>query len=174
MDHKYLDIAMQYYVAARSATIARLMPVAGNLFHHAVEMLLKAFLRDRLSASQLKQNFNHDLKKLWREFKRIANDHGLTKFDNLVTELHAVEDLRYPGRGYSFSIDLQKGPRGSVSRLASKGSRHYQVNLEEMDEFVTTLLTGRVTPGYVRSLFLGVNAQIQYHQENLHPFIGKQ
>jgi len=33
---EYLKITMQYYVAGRSAVFAA--PVAGNLFHHGVEM----------------------------------------------------------------------------------------------------------------------------------------
>ena len=37
----YLRIAIQYYVVGRHAALRGQMPVAGNVVHHAVEMLLK-------------------------------------------------------------------------------------------------------------------------------------
>ncbi len=51
---QYLDVALQYHLAGRSAVFARSIPVAGNLFHHAVEMLLKFFLYDHYPGGQLK------------------------------------------------------------------------------------------------------------------------
>jgi len=62
MKDQYLTIAIQYYVAGRSASLANFMPVAGNLFHHAVEMLLKCFLLDSYSAIQLKGRRNLSMK----------------------------------------------------------------------------------------------------------------
>ena len=38
------DRATQYYVAGRLAARTKLVPVYGNLFHHAVEMFLKTAL----------------------------------------------------------------------------------------------------------------------------------
>ena len=160
---------MQYYVAGRSATFAGSFPVAGNLFHHAVEMFLKSFLLDNHSALLLKRNFNHNLKMLWREFKRIANEPALTKFDSLVSSLNKVEELRYPSKGYMFSLAVGKGPPAPASGPATKGLKEYNLNLEEIDEFVVTLLTGRVTPEWIRSL-LFEDARAQYKRENLHPF----
>src|SRR5262245_52180009 len=40
----FYDCGMQYYVAARFAARAGLVPTHGNLFHHAIEMCLKAAL----------------------------------------------------------------------------------------------------------------------------------
>ena len=74
MEDQYITIAIQYYVAGRSACFAGFMPVGGNLFHHAVEMLLKHFLLKCYSATQLKDRFGHNLKKLWGAFKQVAND----------------------------------------------------------------------------------------------------
>ena len=39
---QFVAAGVQYYIAARGAALAGLMPVSGNLFHHAFEMLLKA------------------------------------------------------------------------------------------------------------------------------------
>ena len=41
---EFLNLGIQYYIAARCAAHARLMPACGNLFHHSIEMLLKAYL----------------------------------------------------------------------------------------------------------------------------------
>ena len=106
MENQYLTIAIQYYVAGRSASLAGFIPVAGNLFHHAIEMLLKCFLLRYYSASQLKGRFGHDLKKLWRAFKEVANDPTLAKFDGHVSAMNKFEDLRYPRKGYGFSLAL--------------------------------------------------------------------
>jgi hypothetical protein len=43
-DHLFVGNACQYYVAARFLVHAQCIPVCGNLFHHAVEMLLKGGL----------------------------------------------------------------------------------------------------------------------------------
>ena len=166
-----LGIAIQYYVAGRSATFAGSMPVAGNLFHHAIEMLVKYFLLEHYSASQLKSQFGHDLKKLWCAFKKdLANEPALARFDGLVSELNKIEDLRYPKKGYVFLISLRKASRTVASGPAAKGLGKYEVNLEEIDEFVTTLLTGRVTPGWIRNLLPQEDAKAQYKRDNLYRF----
>lgn len=54
MENQYLSIAIQYYIAGRSAVFAGSMPVAGNLFHHAIEMFLKFLLLPHHSPQDLK------------------------------------------------------------------------------------------------------------------------
>ena len=41
---EFLRPGTQYYIAARYAVLAHFDPVAGNIFHHAVEMILKGIL----------------------------------------------------------------------------------------------------------------------------------
>jgi hypothetical protein len=168
--HQYQHIAIHYYIAGRSATFAASIPVVGNLFHHAVEMLLKSFLLKYHSAPNLKRAFGHKLTKLWSAFKRVANEPALAKFDELVTELGTVEELRYPGKGYAFTISPSKVPRSPASGPAMLGLKHYHVNLEEIDELFAALLTGRVNPKFIRSV-LNAEAKSQYGRENQHPFI---
>ena len=170
METEYLGIAIQYYVAGRSATFAGSIPVAGNLFHHAVEMLLKFFLLKHYSPMQLKQDFRHDLEKLWLEFKKIANESALGNFDKLVSALNEAEDLRFPEKGYVFIIELRKGSKPQASGPATKGLKQYHLNLEEIDQFVTALLSGRVTSGWIRNLLRARDARVQYKRENFHPF----
>ncbi len=170
MEIQYLAIAIQYYVAGRSATFAHSMPVAGNLFHHAVEMVLKSFLVNSYSPIQLKKQFGHNLGKIWDEFKKVADDPALDKFDGLVSELNEVEDLRYPEKGYIFNISIYKGPPPKASGEATKDIKQYVVNLEEVDELLTALLSGRVTPGWIAGLLRSDDALAQYKRENKHPF----
>ena len=81
-----------------------------------------------------------------------------------------MKDLRYPNlkKGYVFLISLRKGSRTVASGTAAKGLGKYDVNLEEIDEFVTTLLTGRVGPGWIRNLLPQEDAKAQYKRDNLH------
>jgi hypothetical protein len=89
-------LAMQYYVNARFAAKVYLMPVSGNLFHHAVEMLLKSHLSHKLFLPELKDRFGHNLKKLWERFKKSFPADDLKSLDTLVWELHRFDHIRYP------------------------------------------------------------------------------
>lgn len=169
MDTQYLVIATQYYLAGRSATFAYSLPVAGNLFHHAVEMLLKSILIKSYSGDQLKNKFSHDLQKLWDEFGKIANDSSLSKFDDLITSLNDIEDLRYPGKGYGISISIYKSklPEFSGEYMPTK---QYYACLEDIDEFVSAILRNRINPEWIKGLMMHGNALDQYKMDNKHPF----
>lgn len=67
-------------------------------------------------------------------------------------------------------MDLQKGPRYYASGPATKGMKQYHLNLEEIDELVSALLTGRVTPEWIASLLTFGDGKAQYERENLHRF----
>src|SRR5689334_128947 len=66
-DEEFMKLGVQYYVAARSAVMAQLLPVCGNLYHHSLEMFLKAGLSRHITLDDLKnqRKFGHDLRKLW-------------------------------------------------------------------------------------------------------------
>lgn len=171
METQYLAIAIQYYIAGRSASFAYSLPVTGNLFHHAAEMLLKFILLDSYSGDQLKAKFGHNLKKLWREAKKMGNSPSLNTFDALISGLNAFEELRYPGKGYAVSISIFKGKPPKVSGKAMRRSKHYVICLEEIDEFVSVMLTEkRITPEWIKGLMLHGDAKSQYKRDNKHPF----
>jgi len=88
--------ALQYYAAGRFSAISLLMPVAGNLLHHAVEMFLKAALAHHISVVDLKKKYSHNLERIWSEFKAGHPSAQLTMFDNVVRKLHRFESIRYP------------------------------------------------------------------------------
>src|SRR5437763_7503350 len=91
----YTELGLQYYIAGRFAALNGLVPVAGNLFHHAIEMVLKAGLLTILTEDQLKCQFGHNLTKLWDSFKDLTQSQALSAFGDVIQELDRWEDLRY-------------------------------------------------------------------------------
>jgi hypothetical protein len=61
VDEEFMKLGVQYYVAARSAAWAGLLPVCGNLYHHTLEMFLKAGLSRKYSLRELQKKFGHRL-----------------------------------------------------------------------------------------------------------------
>ena len=69
-EEQFLKIGVEYYIAARSAAREGLITMVGILFHHAIEMCLKARLSHQCGVKRLSQKpFGHDLDALWHEFK---------------------------------------------------------------------------------------------------------
>jgi hypothetical protein len=91
----FMQTGSQYYTMARFAMHAQSMPVCGNLFHHAVEMLLKGGLARKRSLSDLR-DMGHKLKKLWSAFKTDFPDTSLKRHDKTISSLDKFEDIRYP------------------------------------------------------------------------------
>src|SRR5262249_38170155 len=82
----FIGNACQYYATARFAMHAQCIPVCGNLFHHAVEMLVKGGLARTRKLSDLK-NMGHKLKLLWRAFKADFPDTSLKRHDRTISLL---------------------------------------------------------------------------------------
>jgi hypothetical protein len=119
---QYFKLGVQYYVAARSAAICRLSPVAGNLYHHAIEMLLKGQLCLTHSEKQMKKKMGHRLDRCWAAFKALYPGEELSSFDETVTgvivrrspsdpthpkskrPLHRIHDFAFP----CFRLDKQE------------------------------------------------------------------
>jgi len=170
LQDEYLKIAIQYYISARSSSFSYLIPVTGNLFHHSIEMFLKAFLLKKYSPKELQEDFRHNLKKLWKQFKSLVPEQDFDRYDSLINKLAKMEEIRYPSesKGYQFFIDFRKEYYSHSKGPAIKGMREYRLNLEEIDEFVYDLLLNKVSPGWFKSqLFLG-DARNQYKRDNLH------
>ena len=87
---------MQYYIAGRAAARGRLIPVAGNLLHHGVEMLLKGELSKTLPLEEIKKQYGHLLVKTWSTFKAMHSGQDLSGFDQLIVDLDHFEKIRYP------------------------------------------------------------------------------
>jgi hypothetical protein len=138
------DYATQYYVAGRMAARARLVPVYGNLLHHAVEMFLKTALRGTVQPHEMKQKYRHDLEKLWARFKTNEADRALDRFDVTVRALHKFEELRYPDEIPHPRLAMSMSWKSSGNLKSFLGRRRplpeYEVPIRDVDRLVIEIL----------------------------------
>jgi len=133
---EYIDIGLQYFVMARQAYLCGFMPVGPNLFHHAFEMLFKAkFIELGQAPEDLRKNYGHSLAKLWPDFKTVATGFPvgsappLERFDPLMSQVHAWEDVRYPnfpaGTAVVMSGSLRQNHVNETTGEAVKAASKY-------------------------------------------------
>lgn len=149
--------ATMYYVSGRLAARARLVPIHGNLLHHAVEMYLKAALLGHLSVNLMRTRYRHDLKRLWKQYKVKESDPTLGQFDATIRALHAFEDIRYPDKfaasGGVLSIAWTTPINTSPLKL-KKEPKRYEVFISDVDRLVVEVLKkAGVQPTIVARLF---------------------
>ena len=167
---RYFRVGVEYYISGRQAVLA-LHNVAGNLFHHAMEMMLKAPLRDSLTPNELRTKYMHRLTKVWADVKTMANDNRLDAFDEFVMTIDMWEDLRYFDPKPNESVLLRLNPRRSGVTVTTRvPSKTYEATMEDFDEFFKTLLAVySLSPSDIRSSMIGFAAEPAYDQANLHP-----
>jgi hypothetical protein len=130
----FVGLGLQYYVAARSAAWAGLMPVFGNLYHHALEMLLKAGLSQYHSLKKLsKPPFSHNLLNLWDSFKVSFPSTELPQFDATIVDINDFEEIRYPDKvlknGAEMRIEFVAHPAEMIALSSQLGvSKPIDVN----------------------------------------------
>ena len=120
--------------------------VGPNLLHHAVELLIKfALLKDVPEAqrsaqtTKIKQDYQHNLNKLWERYKQHVAPTDLSRFDQTVADLDRWEKVRYggfptPGSGVAKSI----GPVRSASASTSRPVDVYVLGCDD-DELITAI-----------------------------------
>ncbi|MFO1407941.1 MAG: hypothetical protein U1F08_10460 [Steroidobacteraceae bacterium] len=131
-------LAVQYFVSGRAAGLSHMLPVAGNLLHHAVEMALKADLAARHDIAKLKQ-LGHSLPRLWGEFKAAHPTPVPPKLDEVVKRLHDFEELRYPDSIVKFGamIEWTISPESVVAgNTPPPGVPRYLLVLNDVDELM--------------------------------------
>jgi hypothetical protein len=164
----FAKLAMDYYVAGRMAAMAHLMPIYGNLLHHAVEFFLKAALVGTITVEQMKKPpYSHDLSELWTAFKLQHNDDfTLNRFDTAVGGLHDFETLRYPDeivkRGMLVTIQWARSNLGTFTGVGPMPPR-YEFVIEEVDCLVIEILER----ASVNPKFLSAGIQEQHAREAL-------
>jgi hypothetical protein len=170
----FYRIGVEYYVVGRFSYFCHYLLMTGVLFHHAIEMFLKGKLLDNFSAQQLKDQFGHNLHRLWNEFKRECKDPSLRQYEGTIQRLNRWEDLRYPPKkggssgGISMSLDMRKGDKSGVTYPKMKEESKYKVNLEEMDELVKKLFSViQLNPKFFGEFTTG-EAKAFYQKENRH------
>jgi hypothetical protein len=184
-ERQFIAAAVQYYVAARGAALAGLMPVSGHLVHHAIEMLAKAgIIKHNLSVpfaqtQRTLMSLRHDLKRVWEQFQSCCPSARLSAFDSLIAYLDRWEDIRYPdpdrligNAGMAMSIGRRKGQQPSA-QMPSGQVAEYFLNLEECDELVKEMwLALGFSPAYFRHfLHVTKHASDVYSEDNLHPIV---
>jgi hypothetical protein len=135
----FMQTGSQYYTMARFAMHAQCMPVCGNLFHHAVEMLLKGGLARKRTLSDLR-DMGHKLKVLWRAFKADFPNPTLKRHDKTISDLDKFEDIRYPNpiKVPSMGVSAQwSGPAGTIKTYGGlKTPKQYALVVSPIDDLV--------------------------------------
>ena len=135
----FCSLVWNIYITARSAALANLINVCGNLYHHAIEMLLKAVLSRRYSVDQLRsKKFRHNLPILWDRFKAEFSSIGLQDFDEPIRDLHRFEIIRYPDK-LSEQGGLLFIEWGTSSQDSLPGFPTYKINATNIDHLVVKL-----------------------------------
>jgi hypothetical protein len=166
---EFFDLGVQYFIAARFAASAHLLPVTGNLFHHAIEMMIKGELATHIGERE-RRRLSHDLNKLWKEFKRRTNrGQSLDSFDNVITRLAQFEDIRFPeaivskgmtcviGFGEFAPTDYRDGHRGP----------RYELFVGEVDALVKAILeVSHINPVFFTSRYHTKHARTYLRRYN--------
>ena len=139
-EEEFMKLGVQYYAAARSCAWGGLW-VCGNLYHHSLEMFLKAGLSRRYSLEDLKNKFSHILVAIWTAFKGDFPSIALLEFDTIIADLAKFEDIRYPDtvlkRGAKIIIEYQSAltPKPQLS-TPPRPEPEYKLDFYEMDRLV--------------------------------------
>ena len=134
------DRGLQYYIAARYATAAGFIPVAGSLFHHAIEMFLKGYLSETLAETELLK-LSHSLKRAWRLFKNAVRDPSLNQLDSTISKLHKFENIRYPDMQHGMLAVIEFGKPSTGQLIGTGGERQYKISVDELDNLVQLIFT---------------------------------
>jgi hypothetical protein len=145
-DLQFMRLGVQYYIAARTAAQAGLLPICGNLYHHSVEMFLKSGLARKLSLDVLKNKFGHRLPQLWVEFKKEFPAKGLARFDVLIEEIEEFEEVRYPNEvlkhGAQMVVDYRGTSAAPVGANFSSGQEPlYKFYYDDVDRLIGEIFT---------------------------------
>jgi hypothetical protein len=154
---KFMESACQYYVVARFAMHAQLMPVLGNLFHHAVEMALKTGLVKKRKLSELKY-MGHNLKKLWGAFKVEFSGADLKRHDKTILRVNKYESIRYPdgilNYGAGMTADWFELPPEIKGHGGIKSPPQYLLVVSDIDDLMVDIFRACE---WRLSLFIGGN-----------------
>ena len=134
--------ATQYYASGRFATINAMVPVCGNLLHHAVEMFLKGALARRIDLKGLKK-LDHNLTRIWRRTKSEFPTADLSPFDVAIENLNRFEQIRYPDdlikEGATMHIDIHRNELVLSRENHTRPEPLYNFVLEDVDELVKVI-----------------------------------
>jgi hypothetical protein len=168
----YLQTAFHYYITARFATINALVPIAGNLAHHAIEMFLKAALVETTTEKE-RIALGHNLQRIWQQYKTLTWNAALDKFDQTITDLDKFEDIRYPERTIRYGMTLEAGLVRNLSSIKrTQPEPRYELALEELDELVKLIFqTSGINPEFFTQSAMKSDALRYLNEQNQTPLI---
>ena len=138
----YFDRGLEYYICGRYSVFSGLSSIAGNLLHHAIEMLLKGNLVSHCSLNELRSQFGHDIKSLWGEFKSHTSA-SLTEFDSVIIDLDKFEEIRYPDNSLLNGLALSISPSQDTEAMSLRSEQyktpHYYLTWEHIDKLVSII-----------------------------------
>jgi len=153
----FVKSGCEYYTTARFAMHAQRSLICGNLFHHAVEMLLKGGLAKNGKGLPELARMGHSLKKLWRTYKADHPDVDLERHNKTINRLDKYEDIRYPNPAlHSIGVSLQwSGEPAEVKTYGGlRTPKQYAVVVSDIDDLIADVLkTSSWNPG----VFMGTN-----------------
>jgi HEPN domain-containing protein len=171
IDGHFYKMATQYYASARWATFATSGTVAGNLFHHAVELYLKGDLSRTVSILELK-GLGHNLRRLWKKYKRKYSTVDFSAFENCIRELQRFETIRYPdafaqpGMFYAIPVSHPQPPLVFLAAGASHPIQTYSVVVNDIDLLIRNIFTvSSFNPDFCFSQ-LGTEGRTILHRDN--------
>lgn len=177
LDHKYVSLGIQYYLLARVGSRFPFNPASGNLYHLGFELLLKSYLKNKYSSIDLKNNFGHNLVKLWGGFKTETSANGLEKYDSILKNLDTWESVRYlelKDGNNTHAIEIVKGsaPEEYLEKINNsdlKSLGYFRLYVDDMDElFKVFFLTLNVPPEELLKNPDFVWGKNLYDQDNKH------
>jgi hypothetical protein len=140
---EFVMYGCQYYANARFAANAECALVVGNLFHHAVEMILKGGLAPKRDTSDLK-DMGHRLKVVWRAFKAEFPDPELQRHNTTISRLDKFEEIRYPGETMKPRVAMVQwshSPETPVVKMdvGGKPARQYIIVVSDIDMLIADI-----------------------------------
>jgi hypothetical protein len=163
-------VRSEIFVVGRYGVYAAFFPVAANLHHHAIEMLLKGTLAGWMSPKDMKK-LSHNLNAIWEVFKAVIDEPSLTKFDAVIEELNKFEDIRYPDRllasEASIMFDITKAG-ATQSYLTGVSDPQFKLCLENVDELIADIfrISGRNPDVYLKMTMASTDARQYLEREN--------
>jgi hypothetical protein len=169
IDVHYFHLATQYYAAARWATFAISGTVAGNLFHHAVELYLKGDLSRTVYLGRLAR-YGHNLKRLWKVYKQKHSASTLSGFDSCIKDLDKFEAIRYPDdiveKGMFYEIPVSHPKSTIVFQVVGSTPPTYRVVVNDIDQLIRTLFTtSSINPDFFFGK-VGLEAKAVIYRDN--------
>ena len=153
----FVKSGCEYYATARFAMHAQRSLICGNLFHHAVEMLLKAGLAKRGKSLPELESMRHNLTKLWRAYKNDHPEAELERHSKTIKRLDKHEEIRYPNTGmHSIGLSLQWSGEPAEAKTFGglRTPKQYAIIVSDIDHLVADVLkTSSWNPG----VFMGTN-----------------